>query len=136
MKTNVKVIPREELIIRESMKLAYCGGEIWFEQLDSLSVYKDIVIEKFTKDMEYMKRPSYPAFIAVNLCNTLVDLEIAELIIKGLTRIERVILKLVFVGLCKADKKLIKSLLKEHRHTFVYAFIDDYEKAKEWLILA
>lgn len=136
MKTIVKVIPREELIIRESMKLAYRGGEIWFEQLDSLSVYKDVVKEKFIKDMEYIKRPSNPAFIAVNLCDTLVDAEIAGLIAGNLTDTGRVILKVVLVGLNKAGKKLMKKTLNNLSCTFAYEFIDDYEKAKEWLLLS
>ena len=35
----IKEIPIEKLVVRPSMKLDFMGGEIWFEQLDALSVH-------------------------------------------------------------------------------------------------
>lgn len=131
----MKVIERDKLIIRESVAMYYGGGEIWFEQLDALSVYKEVVIEKFLKDLDMIRRPSSPAFLAVNLNETLVDEELAELIVNGLWNIERRLIKVVFVGLDKAGKKLlVRQLRSRSEDRFVYCFINDYEKAKEWLV--
>lgn len=131
----MKVIERDKLIIRESFAMYYSGGEIWFEQLDALSVHKEVVKEKFLKDLDVLRRPSSPAFLAVNLNETLVDEEIAELLVNGLWNIDRRILKVVFVGLDKAGKKLLQRQLRgRSEDRFVYSFINDYEKAKEWLV--
>lgn len=131
----MKYIDRDQLIIRESFAMYFGGGQIWFEQLDALSVHKDIVKEKFIKDLEVIRRPSAPAFLAVNLNETLVDEDIAGMIVAGLRMVERRILKVVFVGLNKEGKKLLKKALRNFMEDkFVYQFIDDYEKAKEWLV--
>lgn len=131
----MKVVERDKLIIRESFAMYYGGGEIWFEQLDALSVYKEVVKEKFLKDLDMIRRPSSPAFLAVNLNETLVDEELAELIVNGLWNIDRRLIKVVFVGLDKAGKKLLQRQLRSRgEDRFVYCFINDYEKAKEWLV--
>ncbi len=131
----MKHIDRDKLIVRESFAMYYGGGQIWFEQLDALSVHKDIVWDKFLKDLEVIRRPSAPAFLAVNLNETLVEKDIAELIAGGLQQIERRILKVAFVGLDRDGRKLMKNaLLKDKEAKFVHHFFDDYEKAKEWLI--
>ncbi len=130
----MKIIPKEKLIIRDSFKLAYRGGEIWCEELDALSIHTDIVAEKFLKDMETIRRPSSSAFISVNLTATLVQKDIAELIIDKLLNVDRHLIKVVFIGLDHTGKKLFTSLLKQGHCAFSYQFIDDLEKAKEWLI--
>lgn len=131
----MKFIDKDLLIIRESFAMYYGGGQIWFEQLDALSVHKDIVKEKFLKDLEVIRRPSAPAFLAINLNETLVDEEIAGVITDGLCKVERRIIKVVFVGLSRDGKKLMKKALKSYMEDkFVYHFMDDYEKAKEWLV--
>lgn len=86
--------------------------------------------------MEIVRKPSSPAMIAVNLNETLIDNELAELIVNEFAKSDRYVNKIAFVGLDKADKKLISSLFKrlDKRVNFGFRFIDDYEKAKEWLV--
>lgn len=129
---KIKEIPREKLIIRPSMPMFFGGGEIWFEQLDALSVYTDIVTEKFLVDMKDIVRPSTPSRIAVNLNETLDDENVAEVICGGLSSAGKNVQRVVFVGLDRNGKKLVERFLPETQ--FIYAFIDDYEKAKEWLV--
>lgn len=45
----MKVIQRDKLIIRQSMSMFFGGGEIFFIQLDSLSIYTQLVKKKFSK---------------------------------------------------------------------------------------
>ena len=132
----MKIIQKENLIVRESMSLFFGGGEIWFEQLDALSIHKDVILDKFLKDMETIKKPSSPAFIGINLDESIVDKEIADTIISNLSLANQYVRKVVFVGLdSKGVKKMKQSIDNNYKPIeFVYTFINDYEKAKEWLV--
>lgn len=131
----MKYIDKKDLIVRESFSMAYKGGEIWFEQLDALSVHADIVMEKFSRDLNLIKRPSLTGLIAVNINETLINEDMAETIVKEFTNLTK-IRKVVFVGVTREIKKIMKQfLIKEAFNLkFIYTFIDDYEKAKEWLV--
>ncbi len=130
----MKEIPRENLIIRESFKLPFSGSEIWGEELDGLNVHKDIVIDKFLKDMETIKRPSSPGLIAIHLKDTLVDETIVKVIVTELSKAKQAVHKVIFVGLSNASKKLMEDMLKKEKVSFAYSFNSNYEKAKEWLV--
>lgn len=130
----MKRIEKQDLIIRESMKLAFAGGELWGEELDSLSIHTDIVKEKFLRDMAVIRRPSSPSLIAVHLKDTLVTQQLAELIVSELSQASRFIRKLAFVGLDRDAKRLVMRLMKQHPHNFAVNYMVDYEKAKEWLV--
>ena len=99
-----------------------------------MSIHTDIVIEKFLKDMETICRPSSSSSISINLNETLVQKDIAELIVYKLSNVKRYIIKVAFVGLDGTGKRLIKSSLKNENDSFCYRFIDDFKKTKEWLI--
>jgi hypothetical protein len=131
----MKYIDKKDLIIRESFSMAFKGGEIWFEQLDALSDHIDIVMDKFRRNLTTIKRPSLTGFIAINVNETLINEQMAEEIIRGFIEIPK-IRKVVFIGVTKEIKKIIKQLLilDSTRVKFVYTFIEDYEKAKEWLV--
>jgi hypothetical protein len=131
----MKTIPKERLIIRQSFSLPYAGGEIWGEELDALSVYTDIVQDKFLKDLETIRRPSCPAFIAVNLTDTLVDEATATVIANGLTGVERPLKRIAFIGLDGRARRMLDALLKEKSSAFSYAFFTGTEDAKQWLML-
>jgi hypothetical protein len=130
----MKEIPKENLIIRESFKLPFSGGDIWGEELDGLNIHTDIVIQKFLKDMAIIRKPSSPGLIAIHLNQTLVNQYLADVIVTELAKANHSIFKVVFVGLSHSAKKLVKTLLKEKNVLFVYDFYNDYEKAKEWLV--
>jgi hypothetical protein len=133
-KQKTKIIPRESLIVRPSMSLYFGGGEIWFEQLDALSVYTDIVKDKFLGDLKTIRKPSSPSRIAVNLNETFVDHELAELIAKELLMSEGFITKIAFVGLDSKAKSMLEAVFKKFKCFFEYKYFSDYEKSKEWLV--
>lgn len=130
----MKKILKENLIIRNSFKLPFSGGEIWAEELDGLNIYTDVVIDKFLRDMVTIRKPSSPGFIAIHLNETLVEESLVNIIVTELKKAENSILKVVFVGLNRTSQKLMKSSIEIVAVSFVYAFINDYEKAKEWLV--
>lgn len=110
------------------------GGEIFFVQLDVLSYSKQLVMDKFKEDAVVFSRPSTTSLIAVNLNETYVDEEMAELFVSTFAGVKKHIQKIVFVGLDGEDRRMFKRLLKKRRTDFACGFINDYEKAKEWLV--
>lgn len=133
-KQKTKIISKESLIIRPSMAMFFGGGEIWFEQLDALSVHTDIVKEKFIGDLKTIRKPSSPSRIAVNLNETLVDRETAEIIATELLMSEGFITKIAFVGLDFYAKAMFEAVFRKYKCPFVYKYFSDYERAKEWLV--
>lgn len=117
---------------KKSFLLYYGGGEIWAEHLDGLYGYTNLAIEKFEKDYIECKRPSLPALIAINLDETDVNEELLNVLAERLLHGEKRFTKVVFVGVNRTAKNKIKNLFTEA--SFVYNFINDFEKAKEWLI--
>jgi hypothetical protein len=130
----MKVIEKEKIVIRDSFILPFAGGEIWCTELDSLSIYTDVVKNKFLNDMDAIRKPSSPAAIGINLTNTLIDTDIADLIIKELNSIKRSI-RVAIIGINIKGRMKFNSELKKHEGSFVYKYFTDPEKAKEWLIL-
>ncbi len=130
----MKKILKENIIIRNSFILPFSGCEIWCEELDCLNIYTDVVIDKFLKDMVTIRKPSTPSLIAIHLNETLVEASLANIIVSELKKSENSIQKVVLVGLDRTSQKLMKSLMETVGVSFAYAFINDYEKAKEWLV--
>lgn len=117
---------------KKSFAIPFAGGEIWIEHLDSMYEYTDLAVKKLNADYEQWKRPSVTSLMAVNLYGTVIGealyQELIQKIIHGTKRFSKV----VFVGV---EKKLQKRMKKEFLgHGFAVAFINDFEKAKEWLI--
>lgn len=117
---------------KKSFSLFYNGGEIWCEHLDSMYSEKDLLIQKFDQDMVQISRPSTSSFIAVAIAQSEVDRDILEHIINSFIRVEKPLRKVVFIGLNLKMKSFIKK--KNAETSFVMTCIDDFEKAKEWLV--
>lgn len=125
---NMTVIP----YIKKSFPMFFGGGEIWFEHLDGIHEHTEFAIEKLERDYQQFKRPSMPSLIAINLDETVVTealiSAVADKLLKGDKRFTRV----VFVGV---DKKIKRKIERELAGaSFVLSFINDFEKAKEWLV--
>lgn len=108
------------------------GGEIWFEHLDGIYGYTNLAIEKLEKDYQEFKRPSLPSLIAINLDETEVNDRLLQAVTEKLLHGEKRFTRVVFVGVNRSEIRKIKHLLQEA--SFIYNFINDFEKAKEWLI--
>ncbi len=126
----------EAAIKKKSFALPYAGGEIWTEHLDGLYTYKDTVLQKFQQDMPEMLKPSAPSAIAVALAETRVDAEILQAILDACMNADKTIRKVVFIGLNRRCRQLLNQLVSVNRDRirFMVHYIDDFEKAKEWLM--
>lgn len=117
---------------KKSFSMFFGGGEIWFEHLDGMYGYTDLAIEKFEKDYQDCKRPSRPSLIAINLDETEVNDRLVHAVIEKLLHGEKRFTRVVFVGVDRRVRHDIKRLLCEA--PFAYHFLNDFEKAKEWLV--
>lgn len=117
---------------KKSFSMFFGGGEIWFEHLDGLYGNTELALEKLEKDYQEFKRPSLPSLMAINLDETDVDDRLIHAVVEKLLRGEKRFTRVVFVGVNRVVKRNIKHLLREA--SFAFHFINDFEKAKEWLI--
>ena len=117
---------------KESFSIFFHGGSIWCEHLDSLEDDRETVISKFKRDMTEIRKPSTSAFIAVNLDETEVEDDMLNEIVDSFIALEGKIRKVVFVGLKRPWKRYVRR--KNLDTSIVMECLDDFEKAKEWLI--
>lgn len=124
-------------IKKKSFSLHYNKGEIWCEHLDSLGDHKKIVMNKFNEDLLELKKVSAPSFIAVNLDETMVDRDILEMVLYSYRDLDKDLKKVVFIGLSRRNVRLMKQIIRESdkKITYITGCINDFEKAKEWLVL-
>lgn len=121
-------------IQKKSFVLNYNGAELWCEHLDSMGDYKQKVLEKFHKDMEKLDQITMPTLVAVNLDETMVDRELLDTIVKTFCHLKQPLRKVVFVGLSRSNQRIMKRVMIEKQVSFLYQCINDFEKAKEWLL--
>jgi len=117
---------------KKSFSLFFNGGEIWCEHLDSLYNEKELLKQKFNQDLFQISKPSTSSFVAVALDESDVDREMLEYIINSFVMLNKPLRKVVFVGLNARMKNYIKK--KNIETLFTMICIDDFEKAKEWLV--
>lgn len=120
---------------KKSFAMYYGGTEIWFEHVDGMYSYANEVMQKFIDDTPSIARPSAPSLIAVNLDETAVNEEIIALITDTYIKNAYYIQKVVFIGLDRLAQKHMKKAFAKRVNEFRFAvnYINDFEKAKEWL---
>lgn len=126
----------EKLIVRESFAMFYGGGKIFFAQLDGLHDHKTLVMDKFERDMQTIKKPSAPSQMGLHLKDTVIDREMAQSMLIQMNSPDQHMQKVAVVGLKWQDKRLFKRLLgdMDPPARYVCGFFEDYEQAKMWLV--
>lgn len=117
-----------------SMRLAFHGGEIYFLHLDAFGDREDLVLSRIIDDAPSMLRPSYPAFVGVNVDETILTNRIIDAIASVLADTRKVFHKVAIVGCGRKDLRVFKRALRDAGVNYPVAFINDFEKAKEWLV--
>ena len=118
-------------IKKRSFELNYNGGTIWCEHLDGMGTFEDEVITKFTEDKRLFSRPSVSSFMIIDLDETDVTELIVRTIVDAVLETNKLFRKIAFVGVEKYWHKQISAIKQKG---IAVRFIDDYEKAKEWVI--
>jgi hypothetical protein len=126
----------KKLIVRESFAMFFGGGKIFFVQLDGLYDNKALVMEKFERDMQTLKKPSAPSQMGLHLKDTVVDRDMAQSMLLQMNGPGQHMQKVAIVGLKWLDKRLFKRLIRDMDPPARYAldFFEDYEQAKIWLV--
>ena len=85
MRKTHNVVPNpEELhgVKKKSFALPFNGGEIWFEHLDGMYQYTELVLEKLKNDSHTFLLLSKPAHIAFILDETLITEQLIDEIVR------------------------------------------------------
>lgn len=128
--SNPKELPG---VKKKSFSLPFRGGEIWFEHLDGMYQYTKLVLEKLKNDSHTFLLPSKPAYIAFVLYETLITADLIDQIAHLLCSERKQFTRVCFIGTDRKSKRLLRHALLG-RTVLSVAFINDMEKAKEWLI--
>ena len=67
---------------KKSFALLFNGGELWFEHLDGMYQYTELVLEKLKNDSDIFLLPSKPAYIAFVLDETLITEPLMDEIVR------------------------------------------------------
>lgn len=118
---------------KKSFVLLFSGGEIWFEHLDGMYQFTDLVLEKLKNDSHIFLLPSKPSQIGFVVDETLVTKDIAEKIVNLLCNERKRFTRVCFIGTDRKIQQMFRSALKD-KSSFAFSFINDFEKAKEWLV--
>ncbi len=117
---------------KKSFELNYNGGTIWCEHLDALGNLEQEVIDKFSSDITLFSRPSVSSYMIINLDETVITERIVNHIIDEIENCPKKCRKIAFVGVKRIWKKDLKCI--QTNTGAIVSFIDDYEKAKEWIL--
>ena len=117
---------------KKSFSMYFGGGEIWFEHLDSLGARTDLALTKLAGDSRRFLQPSAPSLIAVNLDETRVTAALISALQSQLMQGGKRFTRVVLVGTGSVARiRLRRSLTGA---PFALCFINDFERAKEWLV--
>ncbi len=95
---------------KKSFALPYNGGEIWFEHLDGIFGFEELVLEKLSRDVEHFTKPSAYAYVCFVFDETEVTEKIIEAVKTAVCGRGKRFLKIAFVGL---DRQKVRKFKKD-----------------------
>ena len=119
-------------IKKKSFELHYNGGAIWCEHLDGMGGHEKEVIDKLNGDLPELLKPSVSSSVIINLDETVITEAIEHAIVNGLGEGKKRLKKIAFVGVDR--KHQIKLSALQSQTGAAVKFLEDYEKAKEWVL--
>lgn len=118
--------------IKKSFILPCNGGEIWFEHLDGIYDYEELVLKKLANDMPKFSRPASSSLVCFVFSETIVADRIINALKQSILEGGKRYMNIAFVGL---DAKSVRRVKKElSGKGFGVGFMKGSEDAKEWLI--
>ena len=117
---------------KKSFLMYYNGGEIWFEHLEGLYGYEDLVLEKLNSDIPLFIKPSSTSFICFVCFETIVTENIIFAVKKTVSESNKHFSKIAFCGLERMNQKIFKKIFANQG--LEVAFFDGLENAKVWLL--
>lgn len=117
---------------KKSFTLPFGGGEIWFEHLDGMYQYTELVLKKLREDSKQFTLPSKPSLIGFVPDETIITEEVTDAIADVLCGGKR-FTRAAFIGADREIRHLLQRSLLGRSH-FSKGYFDDFERAKEWLV--
>jgi len=116
--------------------MPFAGTEIWFSELSGIGNQQDLIRKKLLEQSQVFGKMIGRANVAVNLVDTRLDKSGRQLLSSMILENRGHIKRLVFVGSGFLDRIHLRARLGRNRGTlgFRYGFLDDYEKAKLFLV--
>jgi len=118
---------------KRSFSLPYSGGEIWFEHLDGMYGYEELVLNKLSSDIKLFTKPSSTSYVCFVFIETTVTERIIDAVIRSILECGKRFMKIAFVGLDKKNKRRLKSELKSKG--IGINFLEGLEDAKQWIFM-
>ena len=119
-------------INKKSFELNYNGGTIWCEHLDGMGDLEQEVIDKFKGDLPKLRRPSVSSSMIINLDDTVITEAIENEIVNVLLDSNKQFRKIAFVGVNRRHHTKFNEI--HDRTGALVKYLNDYEKAKEWVL--
>lgn len=125
----------EELpgVKKKSFALPFSGGEIWFEHLDGMYQYTELVLHKLREDSKVFLLPSRPGVIGFVMDETVINQTVVDEIAKVLCQGGKRFMRVAFIGTNREIKKFLEQALGRETD-FAVGFFEDMEVAKVWLV--
>ena len=117
---------------KKSFVLPYNGGEIWFEHLDGIYGFEELVLKKLDGDVPVFSMPSSPSFLCFVFDETVVTDRIIEAVTHSILDSGKRFMKIAFVGLDRPASRKVKKQLSGKG--FGIGFLKGLEDAKQWLL--
>ncbi len=117
---------------KKSFLLYYNGGEIWFEHLEGLYEYEDLVTEKLNSDIPLFTKPSSTSFVCFVFFETIITDKIVLAVKQAILESNKHFTKIAFCGLNKKDQRKFRKHFSNQG--FAIAFFEGLEDAKIWLL--
>lgn len=95
-----------------------------------MGILEDEALAKFLDDKKAFSRPSVSSFMIINLDKTLITDRIADTIVTTIIESGKLFRKIAFVCIGGSWRSRFGVIKKKG---IAVRFIDDYEKAKEWM---
>ena len=90
------------------------------------------VIDKFKGDLPKLRRPSVSSSMIINLDDTVITEAIENEIVNGLLDCNKQFRKIAFVGVNRKHHTKFNEI--HDRTGALVKYLNDYEKAKEWVL--
>lgn len=118
--------------MKRSYNLPLDEHTIWFELIDGMHKYEDLVLEKLEADVRVFVRPSSSEYVCFICDGTTITDKIAKMIEDAILNRGKKYTKIAFCGINLFLKIRFKKAFKDKG--FKFEFFDGIKDAKEWLI--
>jgi len=114
--------------------LQHKGGEYIAINISSVKENREIIGETLNRAEEKLIKPSTTSNVALQVLDSRLSPIEIEKIVVWLQNEKLNIFRLAIIGAKFSERRLFNKFFKKHNNQRVWKFIDDWERAKDWLV--